>query len=201
MIFMIDYDLYMRFAALRYLVTLREIYRIVFLRNLLLTKWGISFYRLSDVQYNFTGEMIRIFAIFKKTIYISALEPFLQSNGIEVVASCSNLALANDQYKSIKPDIVLMDANWPEGIHSLSGDSVIRQLRLVNPDVRIIAATCFFDSWTLSKLKAQGIQGYFYKNMENTLERIRECILHVNDGERYFAEEDGVIRDLSPALT
>ena len=88
--------------------------------------------------------MIRIFAIFKKTIYIGALEPFLRTNGIEVVATCSNLALAIDQYKTLRADIVMMDANWPEGLHSLSGDSVIRQLKMVNPGVKIIAATSFF---------------------------------------------------------
>lgn len=140
--------------------------------------------------------MIRIFAIFKKTIYLSALEPFLQSNGIEVVASCSNLALAVDQYKRIKADIVLMDANWPEGNHSLSGDSIICQLRLVNPDVKIIAATSFFDSWTLSKLKLLNIHGYIYKNMDDTLEQIKNCILRVHRGETYFAQEGKINRVL-----
>ena len=141
--------------------------------------------------------MIRIFAIFKKTIYISALQPFLQNNGIEVVASCSNLALVIDQYRSLNADIVLMDANWPEGIHSLSGDAIICQLKLVNPNVRIIAATSFFDIWTLSKLKRQGIHGYIYKNMEDTMEQIKLCIQNVYRGQNYFAQEHKVIGELS----
>ncbi len=138
---------------------------------------------------------IRIFAIFKKSLYIAAVEPFLRDNGIEVVATCTNLNLALDHYKNISADLVMMDANWPDIENSPTADLVIQQLKKHNPEVRIIAATNFFDGRMLSKLKAMDIQGYFFKNMDDTLEQIKQCIVHVNDKETYY-----VTPEILPAL-
>ena len=133
---------------------------------------------------------IRIFAIFKNPIYISALEPFLRSNGMDVVATCSNINLAIDQYKRLEVDLVMMDYNWRD-TDSDSGESLIRQLKNENPNVRIIVFTSFFDSWVLPKLKMLGVQGYFFKNMEDILEQLKQCILKVSAGEIYYATQGG----------
>lgn len=131
--------------------------------------------------------MIRIFAIFKSSIFTTALQPFLRDNGIDIVSSCNNSSLAIGHYKAINPDIVMMDLNWSDTNYSVSGNSLIDQLRQQDPGVRIIGVTNFFDARVLSSLKAQGVQGYFYRCMDNLLEGVKECVETVYEGEAFYA--------------
>ena len=134
--------------------------------------------------------MIRIFTIFKSSIFTTALEPFLRSNGIEIISSCNNSALALDYFKVINPDIVMMDLNWSVGTYSISGESLIQQIQQHEPGVRIIAVTNFFDAQTVSRLKAQSVQGYFYRCMDNLLAEVKDCIERVYEGEGFYANTD-----------
>jgi DNA-binding NarL/FixJ family response regulator len=132
--------------------------------------------------------VIRIFAIFKSSIFTTALEPFLRSNGIDIVSSCNNSSVAIGHYNAIKPDIVMMDLNWTDTNYSVSGNSLIDQLKQQNPRVRIIGVTNFFDPRTVTNLKDQAVQGYFYRCMDNLLEGVKECVETVYEGERFYAK-------------
>ena len=68
---------------------------------------------------------IKIFALVKRTIYISAIEPFLRDNGIEIISTCSNSQLAIEYYKKVNADIVLMDVHWSDELNNSTGDSLI----------------------------------------------------------------------------
>ena len=125
--------------------------------------------------------MIRVFAIFKNPIFLTALKPFLQSNGIEVVCSSSNSSLALDYYKNIDTDLVMMDLNWPASAYTVSGASLISQLRKQNPNDKIIGFTTFYDAHTASRLNGLALQGYFYKSTDNLLEQLKECIERVHE--------------------
>ena len=132
--------------------------------------------------------MIEIFAIFKSSIFTTALQPFLRDNGIDIVSSCNNSSLALGHYKAVNPDIVMMDLNWCDTNYSVSGNSLIAQLRQEDPRVRIIGVTNFFDARTISSLKDQSVQGYFYRCMDNLLEGVKECVEKVYEGEGFYAK-------------
>jgi CheY-like chemotaxis protein len=88
------------------------------------------------------------------------------SNGREAI----ELFKANQQH--IK--LILMDIKMPE----IDGFEATRQIKLINPDVKIIAITAYAMSGDEDRIIAAGCDGYLSKpiNKKSLLEKISEFI-------------------------
>ena len=98
-------------------------------------------------------------------------------DGIELVATASDgeeaIALAGRH----KPDVVLMDLRMPR----LGGIDATRRLRVLEPEIRVIALTTFADDESVLGALRAGARGYLTKDAG--AEDIRAAIFAVAAGE------------------
>jgi DNA-binding NarL/FixJ family response regulator len=120
--------------------------------------------------------MIRVLAVCKTNNFIRFIEPFLSAHGINIAQVCKNSAQASEIYRYVQPDVVIIDANWSNNPRAISSVELIRQLRGLNPNAKIIIATNTYEPNTILRLKEYDIDGYFYRNAEDVINEIAECI-------------------------
>jgi DNA-binding NarL/FixJ family response regulator len=80
------------------------------------------------------------------------------------------------------PDVVLMDGSMP----GKNGIEVTRELRLVDPAVKVIGLTLYESSAYLEDMVAAGAKGYVLKTGADT--KVAEAIRAVAAGKTYFDE-------------
>lgn len=110
----------------------------------------------------------------------------LYSGGIEIISICNDSTKGIESYRLQKPDVVIMDANWPDSYYSVSGSKLIQHLKEIDPACKIIVSTDVRKPQIVAELAKQGIDGYFYRNMNNALNAIINCIRKVYNGEKCF---------------
>lgn len=132
--------------------------------------------------------MIRVLAICKRSNFILRIQSYLLLNGIDIVFICNNSSNGIEDYKRVNPDIIIMDANWSNFSYAVSGSQLIQQLRTVNPACKIIISTNTEEPDTVGKLREYNISGYFYRNMNDVLSAIVNCVKNVYEGKEYFAD-------------
>lgn len=79
--------------------------------------------------------------------------------------------------------VIIMDIRMPE----LDGISATIQIRMNNPDVKILALSMMDDKASIVQMFKAGANGYLLKNT-NKLE-LAEAIQHVLDGNTYYSKE------------
>lgn len=109
---------------------------------------------------------------------ILELEPDLEivgeaSDGAEVVAKVAEL----------KPDVVLMDVNMPEG----GGLGATRRIKELYPDVHVVVLTIHDDEEYIAELVNAGARGYILKDVEPA--RVVEAIRRVHHGEAFIPSD------------
>ncbi len=134
--------------------------------------------------------MANILVVCKRSIFIQAVQPHLFDNDIQIVCVCTSPRGTLVKYKSLLPDIVLMDANWSHATYSLSGMELIQSLINYNPAVRIIVMTTIHEPSLPTRMRERGIKGYFPKTGRNVLNEIITCIKTVHNGGEYFSNLD-----------
>jgi len=132
--------------------------------------------------------MIRILAICKRSSFIKGIQPYLLTEGINIIAICNNGADGLDSYQKEKPDIILMDANWSYNPYGIAGAELIRQLKAVDTACKIIISTNVEEPDTIERLKKYQVNGYFYLSMDNVLISIVNCINKVYEGGVVFCQ-------------
>lgn len=80
--------------------------------------------------------------------------------GFNVVAEARNGAEAVDLASSVRPDIVLMDVTMP----ALDGVEATRQIKLAQPEIRIVILTMHADQDVLADAIRAGANGYLVKD-------------------------------------
>lgn len=130
--------------------------------------------------------MASILAVFKRSTFIQAVQPFLSDHGIKLVFISNNPSDAILRYKSLQPDVVLMDANWPTPFYQISGQTLIKALMECNPGVRIIATTTVHDPVIVALLETIGVRGYFPKVGRDLVSNIIVCIKTVHEGGKFY---------------
>jgi two-component system, NarL family, response regulator LiaR len=112
-----------------------------------------------------------------------ALRTFINSEpDLAVVAEAANGHSALEVFRRTTPDVVLMDGSMP----GKNGIEVTRELRQLQPAVRIIGLTLYESSTYLEDMIAAGAKGYVLKTAAPS--NVAEAIRAVAAGRTYFDE-------------
>lgn len=113
---------------------------------------------------------------------------------LTVVAEANGARAALESLGRTKPDVVLMDGSMPE----INGMEATRQLKRLQPDLKIVGLTLYDEDTYLQEMIAAGAKGYVLKtgSPANVLKAIRT----VAAGGSYFDklvphQSDGPARD------
>lgn len=95
------------------------------------------------------------------------------SEGFEVLASFKNCNNVLSELREYNPDIILMDIDMP-GTNGIAG---LKQIRLVNNEVKILMLTVFDDNKNVFEAISNGANGYVLKKTPpaKLLEYIQEA--------------------------
>lgn len=92
------------------------------------------------------------------------------------------------KYKSLKPDLVILDISMPD----LNGMEAAHQIVLDDPDAKIIILSMYDDEDYISRCMEVGVKGYVFKN--ETSSELDFAVRTVLKGQNYFSSEvQGVI--------
>ncbi|MCM8830943.1 MAG: response regulator [Candidatus Omnitrophica bacterium] len=92
---------------------------------------------------------------------VDFLGKFLEKFSIEVIKATSGNDAIN-LYKMHLPQIVFLDINMPD----MDGISVLRQLRSLNPSLKVIMITAIEDKYFQKKAKKYGAIDYITKPID-----------------------------------
>jgi DNA-binding NarL/FixJ family response regulator len=98
------------------------------------------------------------------------------SDGFEVLASFKNCNNVLQEIKMYEPDVILMDIDMP-GTNGIEG---LKQIRLVDTDVKILMLTVFDDNKNVFEAISSGANGYVLKKTPPA--RLLEYIQEANSG-------------------
>lgn len=125
---------------------------------------------------------INLFAICKNDRFIHLMESLYNSENIFISGICKTLSLGLIQFSNSfpKPDIVVLDAYWPqEGSKDLL-------LRLLEMDVKVIIVTNFQDLKVLDYFSPILPNGYYYRDCDD-YKIITNCIKQVFYGKTCYS--------------
>jgi DNA-binding NarL/FixJ family response regulator len=100
-----------------------------------------------------------------------------RQSDMTIVAQASNGHEATDLWRSLRPDVALLDLRMPV----MDGVAVIEEIRRDEPQARFIVLTTFDTDADISRAIKAGAKGYLLK--DSPREELLTCIREVNDGE------------------
>ncbi len=115
----------------------------------------------------------------------TAIEVLLRDTGYELVGTARTGEEALHETARLKPDIVLLDLQMPEG----TGMDVLRNLRTDGPLPRIVILTAGIDDASLMEARALSVQGMVLKNSDPAY--LLECLDRVRAGGTWIDPELG----------
>ncbi|MEQ8580680.1 MAG: response regulator transcription factor [Marinoscillum sp.] len=118
---------------------------------------------------------------------------FLADNNYEVTGEASNGKEALELYEKNEYDLVLSDINMPE----MDGIELIKNIKLTNPEQRILVLTMLNDIVHIKKLIATGINGFVLKNSPKT--DIMDAIESIMNDQDYYSKDvyEALIHNIS----
>lgn len=125
-----------------------------------------------------------------------------RADGLSVVAEAGTVAEAVRRADLVRPDVVLVDLQLPDG----TGIDVMHSLRDSNPAIKSIVLTSFDDDDALAEALAAGARAYLLKTVRGA--EIAEVVKAVADGRtlldertitRRRADHDDPTADLTPS--
>jgi len=102
---------------------------------------------------------------------------------MSLVGTASNGAEAIEKYRTLRPDVVLMDLRLP----GLSGLDILMAIRSEFADARIIVLTTFERDVEIQRALKAGARGYLLKSMPP--QQMLETIRHVHAGRKSVPAE------------
>ena len=113
----------------------------------------------------------------------AALEVLLRGTDYELVGRARSGADALSQVQSVKPHLLLLDVNMPDG----SGIEVLRELRAARRPPAVVLLTAGMDDSQLLAADKLAPEGIVLKTSDPGL--LLECMEHVRDGKRWVDPE------------
>jgi DNA-binding NarL/FixJ family response regulator len=101
--------------------------------------------------------------------------------GIQVVGEAASGREAVELAASLKPDVVLMDLQMPDG----NGLSATREITRAQPDIRILVITLFEDDDSIFAALKAGARGYILKDADE--DEMMRAIRSAGEGEAIFS--------------
>jgi len=114
-------------------------------------------------------------------IYIEGIVNMLRSYEFTVVGSASNGKEAVQLACTLKPDVVLMDANMPV----MDGIEATRQIRRYLPDTKVVILTGIEDDSLLLKAIQAGASGFLLKRLDG--DSLKKNLLELQAGRNPFS--------------
>ncbi len=102
---------------------------------------------------------------------------------LNMVGEAGNGHEAVEMFRSLQPDVVLMDLRMPD----MDGIEATKQIRKINPDAKIIALTSYDGDQDIYKAIEAGVRGYILKEMVHT--KVIDAIHTVHAGKRLMPTE------------
>ena len=96
---------------------------------------------------------------------------------MRVVGEAANGREAVDQWRALRPDVVLLDIRMPV----LGGVGAIEEMRAIDPSARVLILTTFDTDDEISQVIKAGAKGYLLKDAPR--EELLDCIRRVHAGE------------------
>ena len=112
-----------------------------------------------------TGRPLRVFLLDDHEIVRRGLRELLEGEGdIEVVGESGLAAEATRRIPALRPDVAVLDGRLPDG----SGIDVCRDVRSVDPSIKVLILTSFDDDEALFTSIMAGAAGYVLKQVRGT---------------------------------
>jgi DNA-binding NarL/FixJ family response regulator len=112
------------------------------------------------------------------------LKSLLSKNNELTVAGEATTGLeALEKYKSIKPDLLILDISMPD----MNGMDAAEQILKDDPDAKIIILSMFDDEDYISRCMEHGVKGYVVKN--ETGSELDYAVNTVLKGQTYFSNQ------------
>jgi DNA-binding NarL/FixJ family response regulator len=132
--------------------------------------------------------MIHLFAVCKNDFFIKALSVFWAPKEVVLVNTCKQPGHAVKEFSACSPipDIILLDANWPNG-NNVTRNLIHQFLDITISPPKIILVTNFCEEKAIEELKPCGAHGYFYRASAHS-DTIFQCIRTVYNGGKHFQQ-------------
>ena len=151
---------------------------------------------------------IRVFLLDDHEIVRRGLRDLIEATGdLVIVGESGSAAEATRHIPALRPDVAVLDARLPDG----SGIDVCRDIRSVDPSIRVLILTSYDDERALVASVLAGASGYLLKALsgEGIVEAIRRVaggddltdqpqVQALRAGWSAHAETDPRLRSLSP---
>jgi len=102
------------------------------------------------------------------------LKNILVGSGYEVIGEAENGAKAVEQYKSLKPDLVMMDIIMPE----MGGIDAVREIMKVNPSAKILMCSSMGQQSLVVEAIQAGAKDFIVKPFQpsNVLDAVKKAL-------------------------
>jgi DNA-binding NarL/FixJ family response regulator len=125
---------------------------------------------------------IRVLLAEDHMIVREGLRTLLEAEGdIEVVGEAETGRQAVEMTKTLRPAVVLMDIAMP----LLNGLEAIRQIRILDPDTRVLVLSAHSDDAYVEQAMAAGVAGYLLKQTSARI--LSKAVRAVHAGEAFFS--------------
>ena len=127
---------------------------------------------------------MQVMIVEDQTMIRSLLESyFREEDGHRIVASIPGAKQAVEVCRTTPVDLILMDVQTE---HRENGLTAVRQIKAVQPEVRIVVVTSPIDGAVLEEARASGADSLWYKDSEK--KRLMEVVRQTMAGEHVFPD-------------
>ncbi|MDR2499167.1 MAG: response regulator transcription factor, partial [Tannerellaceae bacterium] len=132
--------------------------------------------------------MISVGIIDDHKVVVEGLEFLInQYDGIEVTAKAHSAAEGLQMLSQSEPDVLLLDVSLPDG----NGIDLCKQIKSEHPNLKILMLTSYSEIGLVMRALENGASAYVLKTA--MIEEVREGILALASGERFFCDEADVL--------
>src|SRR5690554_5287846 len=98
------------------------------------------------------------------------IKDILGKNGFDIVGEAANGALAVEEFKNLKPDIVTMDITMPE----MDGIEAVKEIKKIDPNAKIIMCSAMGQQAMVMEAIQAGAKDFIVKPFQS--DRVVEAL-------------------------